>query len=146
MLNKTDGLPFDRDELTLEATDENLEKVQAFVDEHLEAANCPMRTMLQIAIAVEELFINIAHYAYAPRKGMAKVRVVMGRDPSSVTITFFDRGMPYDPLAKEDPDVTLAAEDRRIGGLGIYMVKQSMDDVRYEYRDGQNILSIMKKF
>ena len=144
MLEKTDTLMFDPDDLIVEAADEKLEEVQAFVDEHLDKALCPLRTKMQLDVAVEELFINIAHYAYAPNKGMAKVRVVLGQNPSSITITFFDRGKPYDPLAREDPDVTLSAEERKIGGLGIYMVKQSMDDMKYEYTEGQNVLTIIK--
>ena len=131
-------------ELTLEAKTENLEQVLAFVDSQLEALDCSMKTQMQIDIAVEELFVNIAHYAYTPETGMATLRIQTQPAPRSVTITFLDRGVPYDPLAKEDPDVSLSAEDRQIGGLGIYMVKKSMDEMTYEYRDGQNILRIKK--
>ncbi|MCR5576514.1 MAG: ATP-binding protein [Oscillospiraceae bacterium] len=145
LLEKTDTLLFDPDELILKATDENMEEVQAFVDERLDTVDCSMKERMSLSIAVEELFINIAHYAYAPDTGMAKVRAVVEQDPKSITITFFDRGKPYDPLSRADPDVTLPAEEREIGGLGVYMVKQSMDEVKYEYRDGQNVLSIMKK-
>ena len=99
---------------------------------------------MQVDVAVEELFVNIAHYAYAPDTGSATIRVAPRQDPKGVAITFVDRGVPYDPLAKEDPDVTLSAEERQIGGLGIYMVKKSMDDMQYEYRDGQNVLTIVK--
>ena len=99
---------------------------------------------MQIEVAAEEIFINIASYAYAPDKGRATVRVEVSPDPVTVTITFIDQGMPYDPLAKEDPDVTLKAEDRPVGGLGIFMVKKTMDDVTYEYKDGKNILRIKK--
>ena len=134
----------DGSELVLEATTDNLHKVLEFVDSHLEAANCPMKSMMQIDVAVEEIFVNIANYAYAPDKGNATVRVEVSEEPIAVTITFIDKGMPYDPLAKEDPDVTLSAEEREIGGLGIFMVKQTMDDVNYEYKDGQNILTLKK--
>ena len=99
---------------------------------------------MQIDVAVEEIFVNIAHYAYAPEVGSTTVQVETASEPRRVTITFMDRGVPYDPLAKPDPDVTFSAEERQIGGLGIYMVKMSMDDVRYEYRDGQNVLTIEK--
>lgn len=133
-------------EITIDALTENLDRVLAFVDGELEAVDCPMRAQMQIDVAVEELFVNIAHYAYKPGTGQAVVRVETRAEPRSVSITFVDRGVPYDPLAKEDPDVTLAAEDRPIGGLGIYMVKKSMDEVVYEYRDGQNILCISKAF
>ena len=131
-------------ELKLAATVENIETVTDFVNEQLEALDCPMKAQMQIDIAIDELFGNIAHYAYKPGVGDATVRVETGEDPHAVVITFIDKGVPYDPLAKEDPDTTLSAEDRKIGGLGIYMVKKSMDDMTYEYKDGQNILKIKK--
>ncbi|MBQ5316783.1 MAG: ATP-binding protein [Oscillospiraceae bacterium] len=131
-------------ELIIDALVENLDKVTEFVDAQLEAVDCPMKIQMQVDIAVEEIFVNIAHYAYKPDVGPAKVRVDVSGDPSVVDITFIDHGVPYDPLKKEDPDVTLSAEERQIGGLGIFMVKKSMDDVSYEYRDGHNILTIKK--
>ena len=103
-----------------------------------------MKAQMQISVAVEEIFVNIASYAYAPDKGSATVCVEVSGDPVTVTITFVDRGVPYDPLAKEDPDVTLSADERGIGGLGIFMTKKIMDDVAYEYRDGKNILTLKK--
>ena len=132
-------------EITVKAVDEELNNVIAFVTEELEAVDCPMKTQMQISVAAEEIFVNIANYAYAPGKGIATVRLTISRDPATATITFIDRGMPFDPLKKEDPDVTLSAEERAIGGLGIYMTKKTMDDVRYEYRDGQNRLTLIKK-
>ena len=132
-------------ELTIAATVENIEVVTDFVNEQLEALDCPMKAQMQIDIAIDELFGNIAHYAYNPEVGSATVRVEVIEDPLAVTITFIDNGVPYDPLAKADPDTTLSAEERDIGGLGIYMVKKSMDDITYEYKDGQNILKIKKK-
>ena len=99
---------------------------------------------MQIDIAIDELFGNIAHYAYKPDVGEATVRVEVVEDPMAVLITFIDKGVPYDPLAKADPNTTLSAEEREIGGLGIYMVKKTMDEITYEYRDGQNILAIKK--
>ena len=131
-------------ELTVEAKTTNIEAVTDFVNEHLEALDCPMKAQMQIDIAIDELFGNIAHYAYNPEIGQATVRVEVVEDPLSVVITFIDNGVPYDPLAKADPDTTLSAEERDIGGLGIYMVKKSMDDIAYEYKNGQNILKIKK--
>ena len=131
-------------ELTIAAKVENIEAVTDFVNEQLEALDCPMKAQMQIDIAIDELFGNIAHYAYNPEIGKATVRVEVIEDPLAVTITFIDNGVPYDPLAKADPDTTLSAEEREIGGLGIYMVKKSMDDITYEYKDGQNILAIKK--
>ena len=131
-------------ELVIDADGKNLWAVQAFVDEQLEEAGCPLLTQTAIDIAVEEIFINIASYAYAPGKGVATVQVAVHEAPPCAEITFIDSGMQYDPLAKPDPDITLSARERKKGGLGIFMVKNSMDDVRYAYRDGKNILTIKK--
>ncbi len=131
-------------ELTLEARVENLDQVLSFVDSHLEQLDCPMKAQMQIDVAVEELYVNIARYAYNPKVGPATVRVEVENDPLAVSITFIDHGVPYDPLKKPDPDVTLSAEEREIGGLGIFMVKKSMDGMTYEYKNGQNILKISK--
>lgn len=132
-------------ELNVEAKTENLDQVLAFVDRHLEEKGCEMKVQMQLDVAVEELFVNIAQYAYHPDIGVATIRVEVQEEPLAVIITFIDNGVPYDPLAKEDPDITLPAEERQIGGLGIYMVKKSMDDISYEYTNGQNILRIKKK-
>lgn len=131
-------------ELNVEAKTENLDQVLAFVDSHLEEKGCAMKVQMQLDVAVEELFVNIAQYAYHPDIGKAIIRVEVQEEPLAVIITFIDNGVPYDPLAKEDPDITLSAEERQIGGLGIYMVKKSMDDISYEYKNGQNILRIKK--
>ncbi len=135
----------DPDEMTVDATLENIPAVTAFVEEHLAAADCPAKAQMQIDVAVDEVFGNIARYAYAPGTGQATVRVDLEQAPPAVRLTFTDRGKPYDPLAKADPDVTLSAEDRALGGLGIFMVKKTMDGMEYEYKDGQNILTIRKR-
>ena len=144
LLEKTDTLVFDPNELEIDAADENLDEVQAFVDERLENTGCSMKTQMQIAVVVEEVFVNIAHYAYAPGSGRAKMRAEVSENPPALTVTFTDRGIPYDPLAKPDPDLSLPASEREIGGLGILMTKKFMDDVAYEYRDGQNILTLKR--
>ncbi|MBR0092961.1 MAG: ATP-binding protein [Lachnospiraceae bacterium] len=131
-------------ELEIDAKVDNLPQVLAFIDEALEEAECGMKAQMQIDIAVEEIYVNIAHYAYAPGEGKAVIRMEIGGEPKAAKITFLDRGVPYDPLAREDPDVTLSAEERSVGGLGIFMVKKSMDDVFYSYEDGQNVLTITK--
>lgn len=131
-------------ELTIDATLANIPVVTDFVGEQLELLECPMKVQIQISIAIDELFSNIARYAYNPKTGSATVQVEVSENPMAVIITFIDEGKPYDPLAKEDPDITLSAEEREVGGLGIYMVKKSMDDVVYEYKDGRNILKIKK--
>ena len=133
-------------ELTIEATPENVDKAIEFVDEMLEKYGCGMKEKMAIDVAVDELFANIAHYAYNPETGYATVRVDVVKEPLSVEITFVDNGKPYDPLAKVDPDTTLSIEDREIGGMGIFIVKKSMDAVSYEYKDGKNILTIKKNF
>ncbi len=131
-------------ELTLEATVENIAKVTDFIDEQLEQLDCPMKAETQINIAVDELFGNIAHYAYNPDVGPATVMIEVEEEPLSVIITFIDNGVPYDPLKKADPDISKSADEREIGGLGIYIVKKSMDEITYEYKDGKNILRIKK--
>lgn len=130
--------------VVFDATIENIEKVTEFVDSLLEENDCSMKAQMQIDVAIDELFSNIAYYAYNPNVGKAELQVEFGENPKSVSITFIDSGKPYNPLEKEDPDVTLSAEERGIGGLGIYMVKKSMDNVSYEYSDGKNKLTIVK--
>ena len=144
LLEKTDTLLFTKDELEVEAIPENLRIVQDFVDSRMEGVDCTMKAKMQIEIAVEEIFINIASYAYQPDRGNAVVRVEVSDQPVIVTITFIDHGIPYDPLEKNDPDITLTAEQREVGGLGIFMTKQSMDEITYQYKDGSNILTLKK--
>ena len=146
LLERTDTLLFTRNELEIRAVRENLPQVIDFTERILDEADCPMKARMQIALAVEEVFVNIASYAYTSEEGLATIRAEITDDPRSAVITFIDSGKPYDPLAKNDPDVTLSAEDREIGGLGIFMVKNLVDDMRYSYQDGKNILSIQKKF
>lgn len=152
LLERTDTLMFDNrpekqqsgKELDIEAVEENLSQVMAFVDGQLEAAGCSLKAQMQIDVAVEEIFVNICKYAYSPGKGRTLVRVEVTDEPVSVKITFIDHGKPYDPLKKDDPDVTLDASERPIGGLGIFLVKQTMDAVEYEYKNGSNILTLVK--
>ncbi|MCR4590237.1 MAG: ATP-binding protein [Lachnospiraceae bacterium] len=131
-------------ELKVRALTEKLSEVLVFIDGMLEENDCPVKTQFQIDVAVEEIFVNIANYAYNEEGGDAEIEASVSGDPKVIKITFKDSGMPYDPLKKEDPDVTLGIEDRQIGGLGIFMVKKSMDNVEYEHKDGKNILTIYK--
>ena len=135
-------------ELQIPATKENLEKVTAFVEAELEAMECPIKTTMQILVAVEEIYINIASYAYAPEVGNATITfdVKKTAEGQEAEIGFYDRGVPFNPLDREDPDVNKKAEDRSIGGLGIYMVKNTMDEFTYEYKDGKNTVIITKNF
>ncbi len=131
-------------EMSIDATLENIEKVTDFVNEQLEAYNCPPKALVQIDVAIDELFGNIAYYAYDPDVGPATVRVEVVEEPLSVIIVFIDNGVPFNPLKSAEPDMNLTAEERELGGLGIYIVKKSMDEITYEYKDGQNILRIKK--
>ena len=131
--------------ITVPALTEQLDTVLQFVQNELDQINCPPKICNQIAIAVEEIFVNIAHYAYRPDVGDATIRCqVSPSGQPKITVEFLDSGKPYDPLKNADPDTTLSAEERDIGGLGIFMVKRLMDDVKYEYKDGKNILTIQK--
>ena len=127
-------------EAVFPATDAALQDVNLFVEEQLEAAGATPRNMMKIMVALEELFINVAHYAYQEGEGEVTVSLTISEDV--MTLQLKDRGMPFDPLAREDPDVTLDASERGIGGLGIYMVKKTMDSMTYAYEDGQNIVTI----
>lgn len=131
-------------EMTLPAKTENLQAVIDFVTGEMDSSDCPLKARMQIELAVEEIFVNIAHYAYRPEVGEATVRCAVDKEPPQVVIQFLDRGKPYNPLAKKDADTSLPAEEREIGGLGILLVKKSMDSIDYEYRDGKNILTIKK--
>ncbi len=127
-----------------EALGKNLEPVISFLEENLESLGCPFKEEQQMCIAVEELFINIVNYAYPESAGPADVEIQELPD-RVIQIILRDGGVPFNPLELKDPDVTLKAEDRQIGGLGIYMVKKSMDEVTYHYENGQNILILQKK-
>lgn len=130
--------------ITAEAKIENVAVVTDFVNGILEENGCSMKVQMEIDIAIDEIFGNIAYYAYAPGSGEATVQVEIKESPKSLELIFIDRGIPYNPLENKDPDITLDIEERKIGGLGIYLVKEMMDEVSYEYVDGQNILRLKK--
>lgn len=132
-------------EIQVAADVNELDNVIAFVEEQMDAVDCSMKAKIQLNVAVEEIFVNIAHYAYEESGGSARIQIQFFDNPPSVRITFLDHGIPYDPLKKEDPDIHQDIGEREAGGLGIYMVKNSMDEVTYEYSEGQNILTIVKK-
>ena len=132
-------------EMTLPATVESIARVTAFADEQLEALGCPMKARVQIDVAIDELFGNIARYAYAPATGNATVQFDFDETSRVVSIAFLDGGVPFDPLSRDDPDVHASAEERGVGGLGIYLAKKSMDRIDYRYADGKNILTIQKR-
>ena len=128
------------DELLIDATVENLDAVLDFVNARL--GDCLPKIRHQIAIAVDEIFSNIARYAYHPGTGDAKVRIAVESD---IAIEFEDSGVPYDPLSADDPDISSPVEEREIGGLGVFMVKNIMDSVEYRRDGNKNILTIRKK-
>ncbi len=131
--------------LRIEAAPVNVEKVIEFIDEVLEENGCGMREQMAISVAVDELFANISHYAYAPETGMAEVWAEVAGDPPEARISFIDSGKPFNPLALDEPETGGTLEEREIGGMGIHIVKNSMDGVEYEYTDGKNKLTIIKK-
>ena len=133
-------------EMTVAAVTESIDKITQFVNDELANAECPFKERSQIDVAIDEIFSNIAHYAYAAGVGKATVRFELLDEPRGAAVTFIDRGKQYDPLSADDPDTSLSAEEREIGGLGVMLVKKTMDDVRYEYKDGQNILRFVKHF
>lgn len=132
-------------ELTVSAKPENLDMVFEFIHQQLRKCQCGMELQCQVDLIVEEIYVNIAHYAYHPSDGDATIRCSVEGEPLQVIIAFLDSGQPYNPLEKQDPDITLDAQRRNIGGLGIYMVKNLVDDIQYEFRDGKNILTIQKR-
>ena len=131
-------------ELRIPAVVEKLPELLAFIEQQLEEVGCPLKTQMEIAVAAEEVFVNIASYAYAPGTSAVTVRIEISDDPAAATITFSDSGVPFDPLKKADPNVTLPAEEREIGGLGIFMTRKFMDNVTYTYKDGKNVLTLKK--
>ena len=131
-------------EIILTATPEQIRTLTDFINGHLEEADCPDETMYQIDVAIDEIFGNISKFAYYPETGAAAVRIEIENEPLCAVITFIDRGIPFNPLTATDPDLSIPAKKRTPGGLGLFMVKETMDSVAYQYRDGQNILTIRK--
>ena len=133
-------------EIQVPAALERLDEVQMFFLDQIEVHTCPERTRAILDVGVEEIFVNIARYAYPPgQTGQVRVGCQVDPDPLRVTLVFADRGVPFDPLAKRDADITLSADDRPIGGLGILMVKRFMTRMTYAYEEGQNVLTLVKE-
>ena len=132
-------------EITVEALINNIPVVTGFVDEQLEQLGTGLKQQMAIDVAIDELFTNIASYAYPGSSGQATIRFEFDPTDRMASITLVDSGVPFDPLQKPDPDTSLPAEEREIGGLGIFLVKKTMDDVIYRREDGRNLLTIRKK-
>ena len=133
-------------EMVVSAKVENIPVITEAIDQLLEGMDCPMKAQVQVDVAIDEIFANIANYAYPNGNGKATIRYEPLKEPNGIQLTFIDSGVPFNPLEVKDPDTTLSAEEREIGGLGIFMVRKSMDDVQYEYKDRHNILTIRKYF
>jgi len=129
--------------LTVEANNKKMGEVNSFIHSFLEERDCPIKAQMQISVAAEEIFVNIASYAYPDGEGDAEIRI--SEENGEVTMVFTDSGIPYDPLKKPDPDITLSAEERKIGGLGIFLVRKNMDSVSYKNENGKNILTVKKR-
>lgn len=128
------------------ADDTALRDVLGFVEETLESAGCPMKVTMALCVAIEEVFVNVAHYAYGDGKGDVKLAISLSENDSTVIFRMSDKGTPFDPLKRPDPDITLPVEEKEIGGLGIFITKKTMDTVSYAYKNGENILTMTKKF
>lgn len=128
------------------AEDTALRDVLGFVEETLESAGCPMKVTMALCVAIEEVFVNVAHYAYGDGKGDVKLAISLSENDSTVIFRMSDKGTPFDPLKRPDPDITLPVEEKEIGGLGIFITKKTMDTVSYAYKNGENILTMTKKF
>lgn len=131
-------------EKTFNADDKALPEVLAFVENELEKASCPMKTALSLTVAIEEIFVNVAHYAYPNGSGTATLSIEHDCEKKRLIFRMTDSGIPFNPLARPDPDITLPAEKRKIGGLGIFMMKKTMDEVFYANENGENILTMIK--
>ena len=134
------------EKLTIEATVENLAEVTEYITSSLEEKNCSMKIIMQMELVIEEIFVNVASYAYRPNVGLVTVTKEFSDDPRAITFSFIDSGIAYNPLEHEDPDTNAAINDRDIGGLGIFLVKKNVNEISYERKDGQNILTMKKLF
>lgn len=122
-----------------------LDRVLDFVGFHLDGSGCASDRRVEVLVAAEEIFVNIAHYAYPEGDGRVRVTCLLGDAPACIFVRFADSGVPYNPLERPDPDVHAPLEERQIGGLGIFMVKNSMDAVRYRFVRGRNVLTIQRR-
>ena len=130
---------------TFPAKTESLSDVLGYVEQTLESFECPMKIQTAICVAIEEVFVNVAHYAYPESVGDMTLHIGFDVESRVITFRMSDKGVPFDPLKKPDPDITLSAEEREIGGLGIFIAKNTMDSLTYAYENGENILTMIKK-
>ena len=127
------------------AKTESLSDVLGFVEETLEGFDCPMKIQTALCVAIEEVFVNVAHYAYPDGEGDMSLHIGFDEESREVTFRMTDKGIPFDPLTKPEPDITLSAEEREIGGLGIFIAKKTIDSLNYAYINEENVLTMIKK-
>lgn len=132
------------EDITVEATIDNMKSVLDLAENLLTEASCPLPVVTRFLLSIEEIYVNVANYAYEDSVGNCRVQYTLS--DSSMAIDVWDSGIPFNPLEREDPDITLKAEDRKIGGLGIFMTKTMMDEITYEYKDGQNHIWMKKSW
>ena len=134
------------EELTIEAKIENLTNVKKFITSALKEKDCSIKIIMQMELVVEEIFVNVANYAYSPKVGNVTLQRIFENTPPSIKITFIDGGVEFNPLEKDDPNINADIDERNIGGLGIFLIKKIVDEISYERKDGKNILKIKKLF
>ena len=130
---------------TFPAKTEALSDVLGFVEQMLDSFECPIKIQVALCVAIEEVFINVAHYAYGEGEGNMSLGIGFDEESRAITFRMTDKGIPFDPLKKPDPDISLSADEREIGGLGIFITKKTMDSLTYTYENNENILTMIKK-
>ena len=142
-LNQTNGL--NMEEIILKSNIENLDSILLKIEEFLEDKGISTKSKLQLELIIEELFVNICNYAYE-KEGEIKIQYGLLEDPFRIIMNFIDDGVEFNPLNKEAPDLTLKADQREIGGLGLTIVRKNAHKLDYKYENNQNILTIEKVF
>ena len=130
---------------TFPAKTEALSDVLGFVEQMLGSFECPIKIQVALCVAIEEVFVNVAHYAYGEGEGNMSLGIGFDEESRAITFRMTDKGIPFDPLKKPDPDISLSADEREIGGLGIFITKKTMDSLTYTYENNENILTMIKK-
>lgn len=130
---------------TFPAKTEALSDVLGFVEQMLDSFECPIKIQVALCVAIEEIFVNVAHYAYGEGEGNMSLGIGFDEESRAITFRMTDKGIPFDPLKKPDPDISLSADKREIGGLGIFITKKTMDSLTYTYENNENILTMIKK-
>lgn len=130
---------------TFPAKTEVLSDVLGFVEQMLDSFECPIKIQVALCVAIEEIFVNVAHYAYGEGEGNMSLGIGFDEESRAITFRMIDKGIPFDPLKKPDPDISLSADEREIGGLGIFITKKTMDSLTYTYENNENILTMIKK-